>query len=175
MGTAATLAAGIGLRRCPLAVGTATDGSTIQNIAVGLLIVTVQPRTVSEGLRAAIHFPTAKRAPGNSLAGRAAIWPALVEEETDSVVAPEEPELAIEQLAEELAIEQLAEELIAQEAGISPAAVAEIAMPSAAGAKDTAARVRAPLAAAARRVWGPVAEVPAAVAVGAEGKRAGLH
>jgi hypothetical protein len=138
---------------------------------VGLLIVTVQPRTVSGVLRAAIHFQTARRVPGNSLADRAAIWPALVAEETDSVVGPEEPGLAIEPVAEVQAIDPLGEELIAQEAGISLAAVVEIAMPSAAGAKDTAARVRAPQAAAARRVWGLVAAVPAAVVVGAEGKQ----
>ena len=71
----AELAAGGGWRWRAVA---ATNGNTIRNIVAALRTETGRLRTGSGARRAVIRLPTARRAPGNRLAGKAAICPATV-------------------------------------------------------------------------------------------------
>jgi hypothetical protein len=66
-----------------------TAGSTILNTAVVLRTVTDRLRIGLEARHAAIPSPIARPAPGNSLAARAAIWPAIGAEELVSAVQAE--------------------------------------------------------------------------------------
>jgi hypothetical protein len=93
--------------------------------------------------------------PGNKLADRAAISPAI---------AGEEPALAIGPVVEALATEPVGAEQIAREAAISLAAAAGIGMPSAGVLGVITGRTLAPAAAAALPAWDTV-EVAALVAV----------
>src|SRR6516162_8548248 len=77
-----------GLRLSQQAAAAETTGSTIRNIAAGLRIRTVQPRTGLEARPAAIPSRTVKPAPGNRLAVRAAIYRAIVPEAATGAEVP---------------------------------------------------------------------------------------
>ena len=67
---------GLAAQDFPTAGVPATSGNTVRSIAVALRIATGRPRTGLAARRAVIRSPTARPAPGNKLAGRAAICPA---------------------------------------------------------------------------------------------------
>ena len=58
----------------PYRVGAATIGNTIPSIAAGLPTKTGQPQIALAERREAILSPSARRAPGNNLAGKVATW-----------------------------------------------------------------------------------------------------
>jgi hypothetical protein len=127
-------------------------GSTILNIAVALPIGTELLPTGSAALREEIPCPIARQGPGNRLAGRAAIYPAIA-------------------LWAELAraIGLAGEERTAQEAVISLAVAPETGMPleEVPGVlRDTTDRARVPAVTAALPAW----DLEVAVA-GADDKR----
>ncbi len=73
----------------------ATVGNTLRNIAGVPRTVTELPQTGLVAQHEVIRLPTARLAPGSSLAGRAAMWPAAAAEEL--VWATEAGASAIEQ------------------------------------------------------------------------------
>src|SRR6516162_6375663 len=150
-----------------------TTGSTIRNIAAALRIRTVLPLTGSEARPAAIPFRTAKPAPGNRLAVRAAICRAIVLPAATELEVPESVTGPV--AAWEAAIGP-AGDRTASEVGTFRAAAEEIETRSAAapGVRgDTTDRARAPAAAAVLRAWALEAEAALVVAVAADaGKRA---
>jgi hypothetical protein len=56
-------------------------GSTIRSIAAEPRMETEVPRTSLEGRREVTRFPIGSQVPGNKLADRAGIWPAVAAEE----------------------------------------------------------------------------------------------
>lgn len=98
-------------------------GSTIRNIVGARPIATVRPQTGLAALREATPLLTVRLVPDNSLAGRAAIFPAVAQEVGGLGIGQ------VEDLGR--AIGRGVEERIASEAGISRVAVAETEMPSA--------------------------------------------
>jgi len=69
-----------GIVRPPCRLAEAASGNTIRNIAAAHRIATGRPQTDSGVRRAVTRWPSAKRVPGSSLAGRAAIWRATAGE-----------------------------------------------------------------------------------------------
>lgn len=120
-------------------------------------------------------WPTARPAPGNKLANRAAIWPAigLGAKPEPAIAQPAEPERAIGLRAEAApATGQPAAGPTALEAGIFRAAVAEAGMPSEGAPGDTTVPALAPPAAVVLPAWdlAAAAAVGEAVVVGAADK-----
>jgi hypothetical protein len=161
---------------CPpcRAGGAATSGNTIPSIAAGLRTKTGQPQTALAARREAILSPSARRAPGNKLAGKVATWPVPAEGLELAIGA--DPAWAIGQVeAEPVRAIGLAEaEPTVSEAVTFRAAAVATAMLSAAVLGDIADRALVAAAAAAHLVWDlEAAEAALAVAVGAadgEGK-----
>jgi len=84
MATATTLGAETARRNNQAAGAEAAEipaGSTIRNIVAALRMETEEPRTSSAVRHVETHFPIARLVPGNKLAGRAEIWPAVAAEE----------------------------------------------------------------------------------------------
>jgi hypothetical protein len=77
-------------------LGAATNGNTVPNIGEAPRTKTAPLRTGSGAQRGVTHFPIARRAPGNKLAGKAAICPATVEEPASAIGLAEEPVSATE-------------------------------------------------------------------------------
>ena len=77
-------------------LGAATNGNTVRNIVAALRTKTALPQTGSGAQRGATLFPIARRAPGNKLAGKAAIWPATEAEPASAIGLAEEPVSATE-------------------------------------------------------------------------------
>ena len=76
----AVLAALAGETACrPCRLGAATSGNTIPSIAAGLPTKTGQPQIALAERRVAILSRSARRAPGNKLAGKVATWPVPAE------------------------------------------------------------------------------------------------
>jgi hypothetical protein len=156
----------------------ATTGNTTRSIAAERHIATARLRTGLAAQPGAILWPTARLAPGNRLAGKAAICPATARQEPVRVIAPAAQAAATKReeaatgRAQAAATGREAAERIAQVAAISPAAGVETEMHSEGVPRDTADRVRAPAAAAVPRAWAValVAVAPVVVVAGGADK-----
>jgi hypothetical protein len=146
----------------------AIDGNIARNIAVERHTKTERLRTGLAARREETLSATDRPAPGNRLAGRAAICLATAAEQ-ESVTGLAVEESVTEPAVQELVIE--AAEAIESETGISPAVVVETGMRSAGDLKATADRTLAPTAAAALPVWDLEAEAVEVEAVGDAGRR----
>jgi hypothetical protein len=138
-------------------------GNTTRNIAAGPRMETEEPRTGLGARRVAIPLATVSPTPGNRLAAKAAIYPVIVVEERAPVVQA----LATGRVEAEGTALEIDKFQIPAAARRTGAPLVEHLPARVAAQHDPAVR-------AVRPAWeAPVAEVPAAAAVGAVGAGGG--